>query len=164
MACGNGRPAAYRLAGGPGRRVRVAGRLGCQSRRWPWAAHFGSLKIRPPGSPGFSGFPSRKSGRAPTPTALAWRGSNKEWTTQHDLSLSTALFSKMNTRLETIRAAPPGLLAICAMNGWAQEEAGSAAGSIKAIQEDKKTIRVVVRGQFETTFTSRKDFGGASVL
>jgi hypothetical protein len=62
----------------------------------------------------------------------------------------------MNARLETIRAALLGLLAICAMNGWAQEEAGGAARGIKAIQEDEKTIRVVVPAQFETTFTSRK--------
>lgn len=34
------------------------------------------------------------------------------------------------------------------------------APAIKAIQEDEKTIRVIVPGQFETTFTKRKGFGG----
>lgn len=53
-----------------------------------------------------------------------------------------------------------GLLAISRMDGRAQEEAGSVVPGIKAIQEDEKTIRVIVPGQFETTFTKRKGFGG----
>jgi hypothetical protein len=72
---------------------------------------------------------------------------------------STALLSKMNVRPEKIMTALLGLLAISGIDGRAQEDAGAVAPNIKAIQEDEKTIRVVVPGQFETTFTRRKGFG-----
>ncbi len=44
------------------------------------------------------------------------------------------------------------LLAISATDGRAQDEFGDAGPVIKAVQEDENTIRVIVPGQFETTF------------
>ena len=53
-----------------------------------------------------------------------------------------------------------GLLAISGTDGRAQADVEGVAQVIKAIQEDEKTIRVLVPGQFETTFTKKKGFGG----
>jgi hypothetical protein len=66
----------------------------------------------------------------------------------------------MNVRPEKIITALLALLASSGTDGRAQADAGGEARDIKAIQEDEKTIRVVVPGQFETTFTKRKGFSG----
>jgi len=71
-----------------------------------------------------------------------------------------ALRSTMNVRLEKIMAALLALLAISGFDGRAQGDPGGVAAGIQAIQEDEETIRVVVAGQFETTFTRKKGFGG----
>jgi hypothetical protein len=41
----------------------------------------------------------------------------------------------------------------------ARGEDDRVAPAIKAVQEDEKTVRVIVPGQFETTFTKKKGFG-----
>jgi hypothetical protein len=66
----------------------------------------------------------------------------------------------MNVRLEKITTALLGVLAAAGIGGRAQTDADGEARSIKAVQEDEKTIRVIVPGQFETTFTKQKGFGG----
>ena len=66
----------------------------------------------------------------------------------------------MNVRLEKIMIALLGLLVISGVDGRAQADTGGVVPAVKAIQEDEKTIRVIVPGQFETTFTERKGFGG----
>jgi hypothetical protein len=66
----------------------------------------------------------------------------------------------MNARPEKIITALLVSLAISGIDGRAQRDAGGEVRDIKAIQEDEKTIRVIVPGRFETTFTARKGFGG----
>jgi hypothetical protein len=66
----------------------------------------------------------------------------------------------MNVRLEKITIALLALVACSGIDGRGQEDARGVAPAIKAVQEDDKTIRLVVPGQFETTFTKKKGFGG----
>jgi hypothetical protein len=73
---------------------------------------------------------------------------------------STTVLSKMNVRPKKIMTALLGLLAVSGIDGRAQTDAGGVAPGIKAAQEDEKTIRVIVPGHFETTFTKKKGFGG----
>jgi len=68
------------------------------------------------------------------------------------------LAPSMNLCPKKIMTVLLGLLAISGIDGRGEDSRGAPA--IKAIQEDEKTIRVIVQGQFETTFTKRKGFGG----
>ena len=65
----------------------------------------------------------------------------------------------MKIRLREIVTGLLVLLAMPAVNGRAQENPGGAVPIITATQENANTIRVIVPGQFETTFTKRKGFG-----
>ena len=57
----------------------------------------------------------------------------------------------MHVHPEKIITAPLGLLAVSGVDGRAHGDAGDVAPAIKAMQEDEKTFRVIVPGQFGTT-------------
>jgi hypothetical protein len=68
--------------------------------------------------------------------------------------------SSKNVRLQKIMTALLAVLVISGMSGRSQADPVELATDISAVQEDEKTIRVIVPGHFETTFTKKKGFGG----
>jgi hypothetical protein len=68
--------------------------------------------------------------------------------------------SSKNVRLRKIMTALLAVLVIPGMSGRSQADRVELPTGISAVQEGEKTIRVIVPGQFETTFTKQKGFGG----